>query len=296
MYVLKRLELRNIMSHSDTSLDFREGFTAIVGRNGAGKSTLLEAILYSITPHKAPRRSSMITENSSRGEIYLSLKSDEGWLLELRNMLVRSGGGVRNEAAIITLDRRRIASKPTGYKEEIHKILGLRGLPDPASYIEKAIVISQGGLQTLAETLSDPKELRSLLDAALGYALLKQAISNLGEVVLGVSPSGRPVKLGSKSLGRLQAEYVALRSEVLGVDREIRNASKRLGELESKRRELERHARDLRSEADDLKSELGRLETLEERLAEVGHVIRSERSRLDNITRASGLLRRRYHR
>ncbi|BAA79020.1 DNA double-strand break repair rad50 ATPase [Aeropyrum pernix K1] len=283
MYVLKRLELRNIMSHFNTSIDFREGFTAIVGRNGAGKSTILEAILFSITPHQAPRRSSMISENSSRGEIYLALQSSEGRLLELRNKLIRRGGGTNTEAAIITLEGRRIASKPTGYKEEIHKILGLRGLPNPASYIEKAIIISQGGLQTLAEILSEPKELRDLLDAALGYALLKQAISNIGDVVLGVSPDGSPVKLGSKSITRLQSGYMTLRNEVLGVDREIREASKRLEELEREREELERRARDLESEAKALQSEIGKLETMEEMLVNVTSMIRSERSKLDTI-------------
>lgn len=45
---LIRLRLENFRQHRDTTVEFRDGMTAIVGVNGSGKSTLLEAITFAL--------------------------------------------------------------------------------------------------------------------------------------------------------------------------------------------------------------------------------------------------------
>ncbi|MCO5298163.1 MAG: SMC family ATPase [Fimbriimonadaceae bacterium] len=45
---LIRLRLENFRQHRDTTVEFRDGMTAIVGDNGSGKSTLLEAITFAL--------------------------------------------------------------------------------------------------------------------------------------------------------------------------------------------------------------------------------------------------------
>lgn len=45
---LIRLRLENFRQHRDTTVEFRDGMTAIVGENGSGKSTLLEAITFAL--------------------------------------------------------------------------------------------------------------------------------------------------------------------------------------------------------------------------------------------------------
>lgn len=45
---LIRLRLENFRQHRDTTVEFRDGMTAIVGANGSGKSTLLEAITFAL--------------------------------------------------------------------------------------------------------------------------------------------------------------------------------------------------------------------------------------------------------
>lgn len=49
---LLRLKLKNFRQHRDTTIDFEEGMTAIVGTNGSGKSTLLEAITFALYGEK----------------------------------------------------------------------------------------------------------------------------------------------------------------------------------------------------------------------------------------------------
>lgn len=42
------LKLENFRQHRDSSIDFRDGMTAIVGANGSGKTTILEAITFAL--------------------------------------------------------------------------------------------------------------------------------------------------------------------------------------------------------------------------------------------------------
>lgn len=46
---LKRIRLRNYCNHRDTTLEFKSGLTAIVGRNGCGKSNVLDGIKLALT-------------------------------------------------------------------------------------------------------------------------------------------------------------------------------------------------------------------------------------------------------
>lgn len=52
---LARVRLENFRAHRDTTIDFEDGITAIVGSNESGKSTVLEAIEYALFGTKAIR-------------------------------------------------------------------------------------------------------------------------------------------------------------------------------------------------------------------------------------------------
>ncbi|MEM1948838.1 MAG: ATP-binding protein, partial [Candidatus Caldarchaeum sp.] len=44
--MIERIEIRNFMSHRETSLELRRGLNVFIGRNGAGKSSVVDALLY----------------------------------------------------------------------------------------------------------------------------------------------------------------------------------------------------------------------------------------------------------
>ncbi len=52
---LRRLRLENFRQHADTTIEFRDGITGIIGANGSGKSTILEAIAWAIYGSAAAR-------------------------------------------------------------------------------------------------------------------------------------------------------------------------------------------------------------------------------------------------
>ena len=46
--MLKKIELGNFLSHSDTKLKFDKGVTVFVGHNGAGKSSIIDGITFAL--------------------------------------------------------------------------------------------------------------------------------------------------------------------------------------------------------------------------------------------------------
>lgn len=55
MSAIRALKLKNVFSHKDTTIEFKNGFTAITGKNGVGKSLILEMIRYALFGTKALR-------------------------------------------------------------------------------------------------------------------------------------------------------------------------------------------------------------------------------------------------
>src|SRR2546427_4302889 len=60
--LITRIELENIKSYRNISVDFRRGTTAINGPNGAGKTTLVEAIGYALFDHLSYNQSQFVRE------------------------------------------------------------------------------------------------------------------------------------------------------------------------------------------------------------------------------------------
>ena len=46
--MITSVELGNFLSHTETSLEFGNGVTVLVGHNGAGKSSIIDAITFAL--------------------------------------------------------------------------------------------------------------------------------------------------------------------------------------------------------------------------------------------------------
>jgi exonuclease SbcC len=46
--IVKKVKIRNILSHENTEITFPLGLIALVGPNGAGKSSIVDSIVYSL--------------------------------------------------------------------------------------------------------------------------------------------------------------------------------------------------------------------------------------------------------
>ncbi len=289
LYTLRRLRLENILSHKSTSIEFSKGFTAIVGENGAGKSSIFEAILYALTPFDSPRGKSIISSGAHSGRISLTLENQLGGDdVDLSLMLTREQRSIKKKSALIRVGGRRITSTAKGYSGEIHRILGLRGIPDPASYIKKAIIVSQDGFAEIASTLASPADLRKLLDSALGMAVYEKAFKELGNVEIRIEGVSSTLSVGSAAtLDGMRRAYIKARDRVL----EARLAA---DEYRKEEKVLTRKVKSLKSELEKLESELrfvnseiARVESDKDRLERLE---RERESILNHISRLRALL------
>src|SRR6266704_2809489 len=64
--LITRIELENIKSYRNVTVDFRRGTTAIHGPNGAGKTTLVEAIGFALFDHISYNQSQFVREVERR--------------------------------------------------------------------------------------------------------------------------------------------------------------------------------------------------------------------------------------
>ncbi|MEM1560170.1 MAG: AAA family ATPase, partial [Ignisphaera sp.] len=48
MIIVKRVKIKNILSHESTEIQFPLGLTALIGPNGAGKSSIIDSIVYAL--------------------------------------------------------------------------------------------------------------------------------------------------------------------------------------------------------------------------------------------------------
>lgn len=74
MYIT-RVELTNIKSYVQATIDLRTGVTAIRGHNGAGKSTLLEAIGWALFDYLPYTQKLFVREGESTGKVTVSFIS-----------------------------------------------------------------------------------------------------------------------------------------------------------------------------------------------------------------------------
>jgi len=55
--ILRRIKLKNFISHADTEIEFPFGVTVLVGPNGAGKTSVVDAIVFALFGDKVRRES-----------------------------------------------------------------------------------------------------------------------------------------------------------------------------------------------------------------------------------------------
>jgi exonuclease SbcC len=84
--LITRIELENIKSYQQVTVDFRRGTTSINGPNGAGKTTLVEAIGFALFDHISYNQAKFVREGEKYGRIVIHLigSDDRPYVVERR--------------------------------------------------------------------------------------------------------------------------------------------------------------------------------------------------------------------
>src|SRR3989440_3088407 len=118
--LITRIELENIKSYRNITVDFRRGTTAIHGPNGAGKTTLVEAIGFALFDHISYNQSQFVREGEKYGRVVVHLIGSDDRPYEVER---RCGAG----AKWIVFDREadlRVEQR-TDVLDKLHELVGI---------------------------------------------------------------------------------------------------------------------------------------------------------------------------
>src|SRR5438876_9303490 len=118
--LITRIELENIKSYRQITVDFRRGTTAVNGPNGAGKTTLVEAIGFALFDHISYNQSQFVQEGEEYGRVVVHLIGSDDRPYEVER---RCGAG----AKWVVFDREadlRVEQR-TDVLDKLHELFGI---------------------------------------------------------------------------------------------------------------------------------------------------------------------------
>ena len=152
--LITRIELENIKSYRNVSVDFRRGTTAIHGPNGAGKTTLVEAIGFALFDHISYNQSQFVREGEKYGRVVVHLIGNDDRPYEVER---RCGTG----AKWVVFDREadlRVEQR-TDVLDKLHELFGIDRERPLDVLFRDALGVPQGTFTSIfLETASKRKQ------------------------------------------------------------------------------------------------------------------------------------------
>ena len=298
--VLKRVELRNFLSHQSTVVSFDRGVTVLVGENGAGKSSIVDAVYLALTGDYSVRgtsKDSLIRRGAPSASVAVEFEDTA------TGNVVRIDVNIpRGRSASMTL-RINGRLEATGVREVPRVVAQLLGIPaselrEAKGTAKYALILRQGYLREIVDYLTkSPEERSRFFDNVLGasaYRKAGEALRDLDVEVEGfrITASQTSVRMLNSNAEKLRREAERLRGERAGLQREVK-------ELEAKLSEVEAQLAEASKAKEEYEKLRGALERVEERLREVeSELLRleGEAAKLSSIAGRLAPLEREYER
>ncbi|MEM0005694.1 MAG: SMC family ATPase, partial [Ignisphaera sp.] len=181
MIIVKRVKIKNILSHESTEIQFPLGLTALIGPNGAGKSSIIDSIVYALLFNPQSARSfrgggrrSLLRIGASDGLIEVELNvGGKSYIIQ------RILSSTKSESAVLIEvegDKKRVlASSVSRVLEFVKEILGIPSLES----IRYTIVSRQNELTSFIEETSSSR--REMVLRLLGLDEIEKAKELLKE-------------------------------------------------------------------------------------------------------------------
>jgi exonuclease SbcC len=247
--IIREVELKNILSHESTRVEFTPGINVIVGLNGSGKSSIIDSILLSML---GGCTSSREVVRSDLGEVlrvgaqsgYIRVKFEIGGsTYVVERVISRDLGRTTSALKLEKLDGSTRKTLASGREQFCMWIQSLLGISDPL-VLTSTLVARQGYLAEFIEM--EPSRRKERVLDLVGLSRLEEARDALADEVK-----------------RVTAEVAVLESK----QRDYREKEKRVKSLEQEVARIEKSLEDARglrsriqSELEKVKGELGRLE------------------------------------
>lgn len=256
--MIKDLEMKDFISHRDTSLAFGSGITIFVGHNGSGKSSVIDAVTYALFGEHTRKSNRNLVRRGSSGQAFVKMRFTlNGREFQIARSLSATGSAAFSQLELLTDAGKAVNKKLAGgerkqYGEstsaEVAKVLGL-----DYKKLRVAAVVQQGELAKIVE--AQPKEFKELVNSLIGIDRLDAAFSTMLEVIRGFRDRLRD------ETGYTDLEMPKLQEHIAESERRLADAQRLLSEYTNEKSLLEGRLR-------QLEAEIEKLEPLKEKAAE----------------------------
>jgi exonuclease SbcC len=249
--LIKRVELKNILSHENTAVEFPYGITAIIGPNGAGKSSIVDSIYIALLAGRVidvrgEKKEYIIMRGRGSGEISVEFEIGGHQYLVTRKLYK----SLPADAYLYKIEggaKKLIAEKVEGVTVTIPKLIGFTGLKDSdvRDIVRSTIFALQGELTKIVDI--GKAERKEYVLTLLGLNYLEEALKNLKsitkqkeslkELYKSLEGSLNTLKNTINELlqvrGSLKNALPSLESEVKKLEAEINNVNKRIQSVDT---------------------------------------------------------------
>lgn len=173
--LITRLELENIKSYKQVTVNFQHGTTAISGSNGAGKTTLVEAIGFALFDSMPYKQDQFVREGEKYGRVVVHLigSDDRPYVVERR-----CGSGalwtLYDSEADLRLEQR------ADVQDKLHELFGIERERSLENLFRDALGVPQGTFTAIF--LQKPSTRKQTFDALLQIEDYRTAADYLLEV------------------------------------------------------------------------------------------------------------------
>lgn len=179
---INRLILKNVASHQDTDIKFRDGITAITGHNGSGKTFLLEAPL-AVLYGSFPSRPGVMFDYVPMGDSSLEVEFQSNGNTYRARRDIHITEKTQQQTGYLVLDEKTIAGGPAklaDFENACRELIG-----DP-TLVMASIFSSQNQAGDLVDAKpAERKELFHKLLGLDGFSVIAQAAKDRGRVDAG---------------------------------------------------------------------------------------------------------------
>jgi len=236
--LIKSLELKNIKSYSNETIEFFEGINGICGENGHGKTTILEAIGFVLFDFLPFNNADFLRHGEKSGYVAVTVEGKD----EIEYTIFRKIGSGSDYFI------RTPVGEIKGKKDVQAWLAGnlfrsIRSEEELPSLFENAIGVPQGTFTTAF--LEAARNRKIIFDNILKVEEYKTAYDNLLPVVNAIKKTIEeiereiiPLSTRTEKYPELKNEKDALQTEIDGLKKEINELNQRISALTLKKKEL----------------------------------------------------------
>ncbi|MFH1056660.1 MAG: hypothetical protein V1717_02590 [Candidatus Micrarchaeota archaeon] len=221
--LLKKLELQNIRSYSDASVEFPDGVVLFEGDVGSGKSTVLYAIEFALFGLGDLNASFLLRNSAQSGSVKLDFQVGGKDYSVFRSLEKKKT--VQQGECYVVENGAKALYTPSEMKPAVLKILGFKEPPNPRAQsiiYRYAVFTPQEEMKKILE--DKPEERLQTLRKAFRVEDYRIARDNAAVVLKGLREEARFLEGQASDLPRLEEEEKQSRDKKLVLERDLGEA------------------------------------------------------------------------